>query len=68
MEYSYEIIEALFDKYGDSTDKDNLYMLAKILSELYMFTECDEYRTEFINLCELYNLKPVFFGNKVVVE
>lgn len=68
MEYSYEIIEALFDKYGDSTDRDNLYMLANILSELYRLTDCNEFKTEFDNLCEVYDLKPVFFGTKVVVE
>lgn len=55
MSYTYEIIEALYDKYSIE-DRVELVELANILFDLYDATECVDFKNEFIKLCHNHNL------------
>lgn len=65
LEYSYEIIEALFEYYNDK-DRDDRQTLAKILRELYLSTGCYDFEKEVNSLCDKYNLCPVCLEGEVI--
>lgn len=55
MSYTYEIIEALYDKYSIE-NREELAELANILFDLYCATECSDFNNEFVKLCYNHNL------------
>lgn len=65
MEYSYEIIEALFEYYNER-DKEERQSLARILKELYLSTNCYDFESEVDRLCERYNICPICFEGDVI--
>ena len=65
MEYSYEIIEALFEYYNEY-NRDELQSLAKILKELSLSTGCDAFENELNDLCKRHDLCPVCLEGELI--